>query len=328
MWIAGCVSTEEVNKWCLSGACLCAVAAGSTWCVNMVGPQKVCPSLHGCLCGGSLCQCAAEDGLRNRAADTALWSPQRAFHFERSRFVIHIVSQVYFSPNTLTFLFNQASKSRWGCVCLQLYESEYFTAEGGDWLFWLWLCALCCGWCSCEVPYTRVSLQVRVGWAWLWVSGWWMSAQRRSLSCFCCWGAASRQGAVGWHCGAAGWTGWGFITSSLWTLVINLYRPIQVSWSVLDHHLLWVNSCWPRDKWFSVSYLGTQRLPEETYRSVLCLWHSEVSLLCLQLFTKAARSPSGTLMELQAGGRQQAALAALCSPGFSLVPCGGNFPVA
>ena len=50
--------------------------------------------------------------------------------------------------------------------------------------------------------------------------------------------------------------------------------------------------------------------------------------MCLQLFTKPACSPPGALMELQAGGKQQAVLSALCSRGFFLVPCGGNFPVA
>lgn len=33
-------------------------------------------------------------------------------------------------------------------------------------------------------------------------------------------------------------------------------------------------------------------------------------------------------MELQAGGRQQTGLSALCSHGFFLVPYGGNIPVA
>lgn len=101
-----------------------------------------------CSAGDSLCrwQLAAglETGQRTWLCEAR--SPQGTFQIKRSRFVVHIVSHVYFSPNILTFPFTKANKSgSWAeCLC-SLYVLEW---EDGTDCFGLmhFYFAPCCSW--------------------------------------------------------------------------------------------------------------------------------------------------------------------------------------
>lgn len=120
--------------------------------------------------------------------------------------------------------------------------------------------------------------------------------------------------------------GWIFIPSSLWTLFFSLFKPIQVSWSVL-----WVNSWWPS-------------ADTEINYSVCLIWEFKASWWnlqnCIMLLTFRDFITISSIIHWaclfsswhsdRAAGQWQAAGSAFFSL-FScllLVPCGRDLPGA